>query len=242
MQLPTNLVEDALDIVGTYRYHFIISAIYVAIMGCTAFYAFGSALPVYDEKQPIVDETNKLNSEIKTMKAGGLTVAEFMALGKKVGSDLSPETTQDQGKLQKAITKPKSFRGDYLTWLADEMKLSEKRGLEIDRNDRILKSILPSFISANKLTAGPLATTGESLTLENFVEYVETNILRRFNVESNAAVGIDGMTFHENKAGTLNIGAFNIKIDFQGDIRDIRSMIDFIQSSGKFSIKDGHIE
>ncbi|HRI35812.1 MAG TPA: hypothetical protein PK765_01780 [bacterium] len=243
MKLPTNLFEDALDIIGTYRYHFMLTGIYLLIMGATAFYAFSRVLPTYAEKQPIIDEANTLNASIQNIKAHGLTVAEFTTISKKINSDSSStDIAQDKGKLQKALTKPRDFRGDYLAWLADEMKLSEKRGIEIDRNERILRSILPSFISADKQTAGSLATTGETLTLENFIEYVETNILRRFNIQSNASVGINGMEFEENTAGTLNIGSFIVRIDFQGEIEDIRKMIEFLQSSGKFSIKNGRIE
>lgn len=50
------------------------------------------------------------------------------------------------------------------------------------------------------------------------------------------------MEFKENNAGTFNIGSFTIKVDFQGDIRNIRKMVEFVQSSGRFSIRDGRVE
>ncbi len=200
MRFDPHFIENFADLVSAYRYHFLSIVAHVVILGAVLAVVMMGVFPRYEEFQPMIDEANALNADIERLTSDGLDGNAFVGIAtSSLGVPRDSAVFRDMTKLREAIKKPANVPDAYLTWLSDEVQLSEKRNLEIQHNREILSSILPRFISANKDIINTVESEN-SLTLENFIRYLESRILKQFDLESGSAIGLADIEFQENQA------------------------------------------
>ncbi len=197
---------------------------------------------------PQYDEIDGLRSDIAdTMKAtdqirkNGFTAAQFRSTAGAHGINVS-SLTGDMQQLDAVLKKPSTYKKDYLTWVFDYNKKMGDRNKIIAFNQDALSDILPVFASINPINAVAISTSGRhQITLNTFTVFVENVILRGFHLVSESTISVHDIGFDSGSGGTTNIGSFRVSLDFRGKNRDIRSMINYLQNSGRFRIENGQL-
>lgn len=134
----------------------------------------------------------------------------------------------DSKTTQEIIKKPGTSQKDYIDWIKWEIILSakDKDNLKLEKSK--LNSIIP--------TMSPLSSSieEENITLRKYVKFIENNILKRFNFDSNIIIGMQWITFGV-KWGAIpeNLGVFDFRIDFKATNSDIIKFIDYVNNAGK---------
>ena len=73
------------------------------------------------------------------------------------------------------------------------------------------------------------------------MSYIEKEVLAKYSLSSFAPIGINNIHFDTAKNPLVNIGNFQVSIDFSGKNSDILTLIDSIQQSGKLTIQNGKL-
>lgn len=78
----------------------------------------------------------------------------------------------------------------------------------------------------------------KSVTLREYIAFVEENILAKYQIESLSAIGIDGVKYQETKEGGLShpVGELNMELNFKATNKNIIDLLNFIHSSGEPSV------
>lgn len=121
----------------------------------------------------------------------------------------------------------------YLTWLTSvsNSTTEEKEKIKIEKSK--INTILP--------TLSPItdSTNEESVTLRNYIAYVEQNILKKYNILSFSPLGITGINYNENQKDSKNpIGNFQLELNFNTSSDNVAKLIEYIKTSGKPDILD----
>ena len=128
----------------------------------------------------------------------------------------------DQEKLADAIKKPSSITTRYDEWLLSEAGKESQLDAEVARNADIIGNIIPTFASQNIVNAN-LKEVDNIINFKSFVEYVEINLLKKYQLESYSPVGLSSITFDKESSKTAsNIGSFKITLDVKGTNASIK--------------------
>jgi hypothetical protein len=119
--------------------------------------------------------------------------------------------------------------GDYLPWLKDTIsnKTSKEEKEALIQVKKKLNSILPTMspISAN--------IDEENVTLREYIKFIEENILKKFDIDSNISLGMQGLTYGgPNSAQPKNVGMFDLRLDFKASNKNIAALIDYVNQAG----------
>lgn len=212
----------------------------LVFLGCLA-YLIMSVMPKYDEIRESVAKINKITANISSLKENGVNKDSFTALLTQLGKkkEVPDVVFSDSEKLGKVLTKPATFKKDYLAWLVEENGKINTLDKEIQENDAILGDIIPVF--ANASTIDPSSNIDNQITLASFITYVERNILSKYSLMSYAPLGISNIAFPDKKDTPVNIGSFKITLDFKGKNSDILALVDAMQKSATLTIRNGKL-
>lgn len=132
----------------------------------------------------------------------------------------------DLENTRKAILKP-TWEWKYIDWLKKAIWNSSKDKDILSQQKKILNSIIPTLspISGN--------IEEENMDLKGYIRFMESKILKQFNIESNIVLGLQGISLW-NKADGIpeNIWSFDVQISFKAKNKDISWFVSFINHSG----------
>lgn len=116
----------------------------------------------------------------------------------------------------------------YLTWLDENIISSSEEKNKLTIKKARLNSILP--------TLSPISNnlTEETINMRRYISFIETNILKEFGLDSNAALGIQNITYGKKGTDTPEeVGSFNAELTFKATNEGISKMIDYINNLGE---------
>lgn len=116
----------------------------------------------------------------------------------------------------------------YSEWLSYTIKTLNSDKENIKKEKEKINSILP--------TLSPVGDTTDetSITLRNYISYVEQNILKKFNILSFSPLGITGINYSENQKNSKNpIGSFQMELNFDTTSGNIIKLLEYIKTSGR---------
>lgn len=192
------------------------------------------SLPNYAAQSATVASANAVLSDITKDQQTGMDVSAIKTA--LHGNSSFDQNTVDAlfrnpTKFSQAVKKPSAFSGDYIAWMNDRLAHIGDATTAVQNKERILWNIIPVLdsegIQPNRITLGGL------------VSYIEDNLLHQFHLDSSSSIGFGTVTFESGAFSSVNIGSYQMKLNFSGTNGDIKSMINFIQSSGKLTIQNG---
>lgn len=199
----------------------------LAVLGIIGYSYIFANLDKIDEN---VTKANENIEKYQHTELNGLSfeeVSEF--IGKKPEySELLKIMNADVAGTKEVLVKD-AAAGDkkYLEWIKESIGRSSEEREAISQYKKKLNSILPTLspVSGN--------IDEENITLKGYVRFIETQILKRFNFDSNIVLGMDGITLGQWTDGVPeNIGTFDLQISFNAKNKDITNFIDFINTTG----------
>ncbi len=77
----------------------------------------------------------------------------------------------------------------------------------------------------------------ENITLKEYILFIEREILKRFELDSNMSLGIQGLTYGNAWNGIpTGIGTFDLVLNFKSSNERVKELIDFVNLSGNTEI------
>lgn len=198
------------------------------------------ALPKYDEIALQVEASNAAVERYRGISENGIAFSDLVSTLRREGGneELIKLVTNSPENVKNIIKK--TGNEAYLDWIANVLSSSDQdRALLVASRARI-NSIIPTLspVSGN--------IDENSITLREYVTFVEQNILKKFSINSFAPLGIDGVKYQEEKSASSSeniiktadaIGEFSVKIDFQDTAnKNIADLLNYIDSLGEPSV------
>ena len=188
-------------------------------------------IPDYDTLSASIENTNSIVEKFKKTTQDGIPYPELSTIlwSTKWKEELlaimqtTPKETQDV--MVKVWSEP------YMTWLDGAIGASstDKKKLAIKKSR--LNSILPTLnpVSNNLME--------ETVSMRKYISFIEENILKQFDIESTAALGIQGITYGK-KGNTMpdTLGSFDTEIAFTSTNSGISKMIDYVNHLGHYDL------
>lgn len=190
-------------------------------------------MPKMEEISAQTEITNQKISEYNSLQNTGIPYNSLQSSIRKVGNNTElSEIVSNNGESIKTLLVKTDVSKKYSDWLAAEMNSSEDAKIRLANDEAKINSIIP--------TMSPLSNnqTGMSVTLRDYVTFLEKNILKEYNIVSLSPVGIDGVKYQENKESGLSspIGQFSADISLKSTNDNIRKLLNYIHSLGEISI------
>ncbi|MDD2694023.1 MAG: hypothetical protein PHY14_03755 [Candidatus Gracilibacteria bacterium] len=204
----------------------------VTILFVLGIWTYSYIVSGIDKINAATEVTNANIDTYQNTEANGLTLTDLdTIIGKRTEyTELLKIMKSDVDGTKEVLKKsPAAQNNTYLEWLKDAMgnDVTQDEKKVINQYKKKLNSILP--------TLSPVSGTIEedNITLKEYVQFIETKILKKFNLESNLILGMQGITI--GKEGTEipeNIGTFDLQISFKAKNKDITDFIQFLNITG----------
>ncbi len=213
--------------------HLVIAA---AFAGGTAHWVFGQVYPAFDAR---LEEVAKKAADYVKVRDG-----KFDSYGEvaDVAGELPPYVSNRQSDALAAVKEVSSRGGDFLKELAAANKALDEKSSSVAYEKDVLGSIVPTFSSA---FANDSLENGISnrVDLRRLVQYMEDQVMRKYNFDTPFPVGIDGLTFEKVEGEQYKAGSFTLNLPLSGDPRNIASFLSVLDSAGKIPMtSDGKID
>lgn len=185
-------------------------------------------MPLYSELSTSVTETNQVIVDYKNLANNGIEykLIEGLLRSSKWKEELigiiqsAPLETQ-------AVTK-KVWWDPYLTWLINEIGKSQEDKEKLAIKKWRLNSILP--------TLNPISNNinEDTVSLKKYITFVEENIIKKFNLDSTAALSIQNIKYG-TKGGAMpeTVGSFDNDISFKTTNGNIAKLIEYVNNLGR---------
>lgn len=168
------------------------------------------------------------NAQIKkyaTTEENGLTFDEISASisNRPEYAELLKVMNTDVGWTREVLKKTDPEKA-YLDWIKESIGWSTEEKNAINQYKVKLNSIIPTLspISGN--------TEENNIDLKSYIRFIETKILKQFNLDANLVLGMQWITSGENMPE--NIGSLELQISFKAKNKDISNFISFINLAG----------
>lgn len=198
-------------------------SIIIGVLICSWLYT----IPLYKSLSEGVVNTNAAINTYLTTSKDWIKNAELVKKLKenKWKEELIEVIEAAPGATEEAIKKV--WWGAYLTWLDENIISSAEEKSKLTLKKARLNSILPTLspISNNLVE--------ETINMRKYISFIETNILKEFWLDSNAALGIQNITYGKKGGDTPEeVGSFNAELTFKATNAGISKMIDYINTLG----------
>lgn len=212
---------------------------------------FSYVIPLNDENTEYINKTVETINKTTDLKSHWLNISELQTLVSVMSPKSSVSDLFKEPDMKKKISSVIKWTwSDYIAWLNDEISKDSEYKQILDSNNEILWQVLPIFYQwwDSNYWDGSNGQIKNRLTLSSFINFVENNILRNYNITSLSSIWIDKVDFSDNSiewssnTNNGNIWNFSLNIDFKWVNSDIYKMIDYIQSSWKIIIKNWKLE
>lgn len=113
-----------------------------------------------------------------------------------------------------------------MTWLKENSISNENDIQKFSDGQAKINSIIPTIspISHNRNT--------ESITLREYITFIEKEILAKYNIESLSPLGIESVKYDEQDGSLKNpVGEMKVDINFKTANRNIIELLDFLHKS-----------
>ena len=196
-------------------------------------FAFNYIIPKYDVISSISAQWNSLFTDIKKIEYYWYSVNDLQVLFTKHQFTDTKNLFVDKNKLTSTLTKSPDYNDKtYNEWLNGEIWKLDFYNSEIQNNKNILWNIIPTFSDS----AWSVKWVDNKITLETFINYIEENLLKKYNLQSFSSVWIDDVTFDKDKKN--NIWIFKLDLDISWKNSNIKNFIKNIQESWQLKIND----
>lgn len=223
MSNPTSIREQL-----TFKAWLQVFLIFAAVV-----FTFMYTLPKLDAIGLQVSQTNDAVTRYQQLEKDGIPFGSLVTTIQKVGDnkELTDLISRSSTETQEAIKKDNPSE-PYLSWVTNALSKSDK--------DRAILSDMRARVNSIVPTLSPVSNNMDenSVTLRDYITFMERDILRRFNIESLSPLGIDGITY-ENKGDAANpIGHFQMDMNFSAPNKDVVAFLDYINKTGTPEIFD----
>ena len=196
-------------------------------------FAFNYIIPKYDVISSISAQWNSLFTDIKKIEYYWYSVNDLQVLFTKHQFTDTKNLFVDKNKLTSTLTKSPDYNDKtYNEWLNGEIWKLDFYNSEIQNNKNILWNIIPTFSDS----AWSVKWVDNKITLETFINYIEENLLKKYNLQSFSSIWIDNVTFDKDKKN--NIWIFKLDLDISWKNSNIKNFIKNIQESWQLKIND----
>lgn len=181
-------------------------------------------LPGLDKIWVNVAEANTQINKYTTTEKNGLTFEEVSAYisSRPEYAELLKVMNADAVWTRDVLMKTDSEKA-YLEWIKDSIGWSTEEKNAINQYKVKLNSIIPTLspVSGN--------TEEDNIDLKSYIRFIETKILKQFNLDANLVLGMQWITTGENMPE--NIGSLELQIAFEATNKDISDFISFINTA-----------
>ena len=119
----------------------------------------------------------------------------------------------------------------YMTWLNGEIGASSSDKKKLAIKKARLNSILPTLNPVSNNLAE------ETVSMRRYIGFVEENILKQFDIESTAALGIQNIKYGKRGSSMPEVlGSFDTEIAFVSTNLGISKMIEYVNTLGHYEI------
>lgn len=178
------------------------------------------------------ERTNEVIAKYEQTEDHGIPFSELQTIITRVGDNSElQEIIKANTDASKEVIQKKSEGSTYLQWLEHELRDKEKYEQVLREAKSKINTILP--------TLSPISGGIEenNIKLHDYIEYIETKILKEFLLESTSPLGIDSIQYGDNEKDMVNpIGYFDTTITFKGRNKNIADLLDALHKSGNPSI------
>lgn len=203
--------------------------------------------PSHSEMLEKIDQANATFSKNNEIKSNWFSYDElYQIMNTKWFQKDILDLMKDRTKAEQAIKK--TWWWDYISWLNSEIAKNTVLTSEISKNEKIIWNILPVFYQYWSTQWSTSTQIKQQISLENFINFVENNILRKFRINSFSTLWIDNITFGsddptQTQSNSRNIKddsvwSFVLKLEFEAKNEDLVNFLDNIQKSWKLNIVD----
>lgn len=185
-------------------------------------------IPTWKDINAQSQRTNEIIQKYEDTVTDGIPFGDLIDAITTVGNnnELIEIIHQNVDATKNAIKKTGSW--PYLTWLLHALQNSDE-----DREKlRIAKAKINSIIPTLSPVSGNIDE--ESITLREYIAYIEENILRAFHLDSPSALGIDGLQYTEipDTKKSHPIGHFDVNISFKARNQNIIDLLNYLKETG----------
>ena len=212
-------------------------------------------VPWYDEMNSTMAKAEWLNRTIDTYKNKWPDVDALKSiLSSNKASKWVLDLFSDKKKIESIITKTNTKKS-YLDWVSEETLKESDYSKDVEKNDKIIWSIIPVFFEWKKSWDVSNWDLKQLITLDSFINFIETKLLKENNIVSYAPIWIDKIDFWKTEewadaawpkkpkqASNEFIWSFSVNLDIEAKDSDILNFINYIQNSWKLKIKDWKLE
>lgn len=193
-------------------------------------------IPKYSLYNENINNINNINNEIKSINLSWFSLDSLKKVLSSNAVDKSIINLLSQkDKIVNIIKKPNNYTWDYLSWTSEEVLKEVDINKEIETNNKIIWDIIPTFLDYydNPKNIDVTWDIKNKITIDNFIVYIEDQILKKYNLESYVSIWINDIVFEKNES---NIWNFKINIDFSWKNIDIKNLLKHIYESWKITI------
>jgi len=186
-------------------------------------------LPKFNDIQAQTQQTNETIARYEETSTNGIAFSGIAAAAKAVGNNSELlEIIKNNEEATKEVIK-KTSNAPYLEWLKDALKNSDEDRKKLALAKAKINSIIP--------TLSPISGNIDevNITLREYIEYVEQEILKKYSLKSSSPLGIDGVKYDSPDAtsGISNpIGHFDVTLNFEASNRNIINFLDYLKATG----------
>jgi len=137
------------------------------------------------------EEAQKIHDQLIDTQKNGVDVERLSKILDRTMKDkrqIAP-LLADKDKAAEAIKKPATVTARYDEWLFAEAGKESQLDAEVKRNSDIIGNIIPMFAQQNIVNAN-LKEVDNVLDYKTFIEYIELNLLKRFQLESYSSISL----------------------------------------------------
>ncbi len=186
-------------------------------------------VPKFNEIQAQTNQTNAVIAKYEETVANGIPFSELSGVVQQVGnnSELLEIIKNNEASTKEVIKKTTS--APYLDWLKEAIKNSD--------DDRKKLSLAKAKINSIVPTLSPISSNIDeyNITLREYVEYIEQDILKKYNLKSVSPLGIEGVKYEQKDAVSgisSPIGYFDVNLNFDASNRNIINFLDYLKTTG----------
>lgn len=198
----------------------------VASLLFTALYT----LPTLETVGAQTEQTNAVIKKYEDIAANGISFSELESTAKSVGNNSKLIETLKKSPTDVANALKKEGNDPYFVWLTNAISNSSQYKNTLQNEKARINSIVP--------TLSPISEhiDEESITLRDYIFFIEQNILKKFEIESLSPLGIDGVVYKETEGKVDPIGNFGLDLSFKMSNYNIEKMLNYLHESGNPAI------
>lgn len=189
-------------------------------------------LPKLQEVSAQAELANEKIEIYNNMYNNGIASQNLLNTIKSVGNN--PELVEVVTKAWDAVNPiiAKTGSKPYLEWLKENSLNNDADRAKLADAQAKINSIIP--------TISPMSNhhDAKSVTLREYIGFIEEHILAKYEIESLSPLGIDGVKYQENKDAWLEnpVGILTVELNFKASNKNIIELLNFIQASGETSL------